>query len=597
MAELNPRDMDRSCAPVTIRNEYDSINAALQGAPVAGDIVIIGEEPYYFNGTAFLPYGWQGDIEIPDSAFANPDVPTAAEVATWVNTFYPQSPSGSRFYLVGDGSAVEPEWVFEIDQSDAVTAIEKPSASPNPVAIIELIGQESDEGEYHAGNSYAKATGCALTTFTWTITDVGTGTVIDSFSGAPGADASGETYVQSGNYDQFVMDTIVGQCGDIEVTLEVTDCNGLVSEPVTVLIEDYGLAVMEFNTSEMSFSGTVAVNDGSVVRWDMGDGTILTGGTVNHNYGVAGVYAVTVTACKTAITDIVLNSSGNSGNIGSLFDDDPEGFTGLVNLNLNGAGFGGDMPDHTQWPDIETIDLNGNSIGGFISGDLTSTITVFDLGGNGVGGVVPDPTAATNLTIYDVSNNLFVGDIHDFSSLTSLQVWDVSGTAVTGSLPADISAVTPLRVFRGDNTLISGSLPVVAGLSLLEEFSFDSADLSGTPTALTGLTSLVEYSVSNNGLTGNAPSVSAIGTIQTYDISQNGLDYVAGSIGVANAALTNVSTELNSFSQAEVDDVLCDTDSIGNAGGTINVLDAAPSGVGATCAGNLSGRGWTVITS
>jgi len=53
----------------------------------------------------------------------------------------------------------------------------------------------------------------------------------------------------------------------------------------------------------------------------------------------------------------------------------------------------------------------------------------------------------------------------------------------------------------------------------------------------------------------------------------------------------------NSMNQDMVDTVLCDMDSHGTSGGTLNISgNAAPSATGVACKDNLVARGWSVTT-
>jgi hypothetical protein len=88
--------------------------------------------------------------------------------------------------------------------------------------------------------------------------------------------------------------------------------------------------------------------------------------------------------------------------------------------------------------------------------------------------------------------------------------------------------------------------------------------------------------------------VSALTSLITLNCSNNSVSVLDVS------ALTNLTTlhcYNNSMNQAMVDTVLCDMDGHGTNNGTLNISgNAAPSAAGTTCAGDLTGRGWTVTT-
>lgn len=51
-------------------------------------------------------------IEVPDSAFANPAQPTDAELQTWVAAQTPGFDCGTAFYVIGNGTATNPDYVW-----------------------------------------------------------------------------------------------------------------------------------------------------------------------------------------------------------------------------------------------------------------------------------------------------------------------------------------------------------------------------------------------------------------------------------------------------------------------------------------------------
>ena len=248
-------------------------------------------------------------------------------------------------------------------------------------------------------------------------------------------------------------------------------------------------------------------------------------------------------------------------------------------------------------PTLDTLDIRGSNT---ISGDVATmpaTMTSFTLrGDNSTSGLVSAVPAA--LTRYDNrGNNTTSGDI--------------------AGLPAGLTYYGNL----GNNTTFGDVSTLPAGLQTYvnEGSNTTSGDVGMMPAGLE--TYVNEGSNTTSGNVGTLPTA-----IEVF--SNSGLNTTSGDIGVlpatvisyvnrgANTATLagafNAPPGLRSFehrpavgnglSPAQVDTVLAAVDALGTAGSSLHKVDltgdnAAPTAAGLVSAANLTGRGWSIITT
>ena len=167
---------------------------------------------------------------------------------------------------------------------------------------------------------------------------------------------------------------------------------------------------------------------------------------------------------------------------------------------------------------------------------------------------------------------------------------NTSGTApkITGSIilyPGHCPNLT--HFYCQSNSILA--LDVSALTSLLYLYCYNNSISVLDVSALTSLLYLYCY---NNSI--SVLDVSALTSLTKLQCQDNSISVLDVS---ALASLTNLQCYSNSLNSAMVDTVLCDMDGHGTNNGTLNISsNAAPGAGGTTCAGNLTGRGWTVTT-
>ena len=180
------------------------------------------------------------------------------------------------------------------------------------------------------------------------------------------------------------------------------------------------------------------------------------------------------------------------------------------------------------------------------------------------------------------SNSITVLDVSALTLLTALNCHHNSITVL------DVSALTLLTILYCYNNSIT-TLNVSA-LTLLT--TLHCVNNSITVLDVSALTLLTALYCNNNSIT--TLNVSALTLLTTLNCHYNSITVLDVS---ALTLLTILHCHHNSMNQAMVDTVLCDMDGHGTNNGTLNISNnAAPSATGTTCAGNLTGRGWTVTT-
>ena len=221
-------------------------------------------------------------------------------------------------------------------------------------------------------------------------------------------------------------------------------------------------------------------------------------------------------------------------------------------------------------------------------GSIWGTGTKIYLNNSGVepkitGKIVFRPEYCPNLgKIRCESNSISILDV---SKITSLYFLNCRANNIS---VLDVSALTELYFLSCSRNNIS-VLDVSALTGLTSLYCYGNPISVLDVSALTGLTSLYCYDSNISVL-----DVSALTGLTDFRCHYNYISLLDVS------AITGLSTLLcyhNSMDQDMVDTVLCDMDSHGTSGGTLNISsNEAPSATGVACKDNLVARGWSVTT-
>ncbi len=155
----------------------------------------------------------------------------------------------------------------------------------------------------------------------------------------------------------------------------------------------------------------------------------------------------------------------------------PPGFsTALTALDMSGNRLNGQIPDdlYTKFPNLESLNLSGNPLGGGINRVLGTLISLHELqlsNCNLIGSLPANIDALSSLGRIDVSDNKIEGTMpSSIGSLTLLTELKLQNNGLTGSLPADLGSLNQLSVLNVANNSLTGTLPLNLGhLSKLQE--------------------------------------------------------------------------------------------------------------------------------
>lgn len=137
--------MPESCFPdflVKAVLDTDTVDLEITAGVLTANIILDGTTGPCANRAVVVPgegiYVAPPDVAlvIADTAFADPENPTAAEAAAAVAAATPVNQAGMIAYLIGNGTAANPDYVWYIDCTGAATLIE----SPNSLALAYEIG-------------------------------------------------------------------------------------------------------------------------------------------------------------------------------------------------------------------------------------------------------------------------------------------------------------------------------------------------------------------------------------------------------------------------------------------------------------------------
>ncbi|RLI50194.1 MAG: hypothetical protein DRP09_20145 [Candidatus Thorarchaeota archaeon] len=242
-------------------------------------------------------------------------------------------------------------------------------------------------------------------------------------------------------------------------------------------------------------------------------------------------------------------------------------------------------------------------------GSIWGTGTKIYLNNSGVepkitGKIILRPEYCPNLTtVYCYDNNISVLDVSRVTSLVHLICYnnnisalDVSKLTSLGRLRCDWNNISVLDVgnlaslfllyCQGNNI----SVLDVSALTLLQYLYCYNNNISFLD--VSALTNLEKIRCYNNNI--SVLDVSALTNLEQLYCYNNNISLLDVSALVSLAYLL---CHINSMDQDMVDTVLCDMDSHGTSGGTLNISgNAAPSATGVACKDNLVARGWSVTT-
>ena len=145
MATVELTTLPAECFPdflVKAVQDTDSIDLEITGGVLTANLILDGATGPCANravivaGQGLYVAPPDSALSIASSAFADPSNPTSAEAATAVAAASPVNPAGMIAYLIGDGTADDPDFVWYIDCDGNATNIE----SPQVLALAYEIG-------------------------------------------------------------------------------------------------------------------------------------------------------------------------------------------------------------------------------------------------------------------------------------------------------------------------------------------------------------------------------------------------------------------------------------------------------------------------
>jgi Leucine-rich repeat (LRR) protein/sugar lactone lactonase YvrE len=236
---------------------------------------------------------------------------------------------------------------------------------------------------------------------------------------------------------------------------------------------------------------------------------------------------------------------------------------GVTEIDLNGKGLNGPLPDISALTDLTLVKLYDNALTGPIpdlsaltqlsylhlyNNDFTGTIPELKtltqlknlyLGKNQLTGPVPDFTGLTNLQYIHLQENELTGEISDFRDNTNLRELRLDYNQLTGTIPA-LTHLTNLQQLRVQANQFTGEIPDLTGLTNLWYLAMSSNQLTGTiPAYFNQLTNLKDLYLHYNQLTGTIPDLSGLANLRTLHLNDNQL---TGTVPNEISTLTNLRT-------------------------------------------------------
>lgn len=240
------------------------------------------------------------------------------------------------------------------------------------------------------------------------------------------------------------------------------------------------------------------------------------------------------------------------------------GNTYVRNINLGLNNLVGTIPDISALTELQSLQLNGNSLTGTIPTQLNNltALTVLDLTGNDLQSPLPDLGALTGLntlklganqftgtvptwvntltalTTLELQGNQLVGPVPDLSALTQLQVFNIGGNLITGNVPLFLAQLTTLTDLDLSSNQFDGTIPDLSTLTALQSLYLNSNQFTGDiPLWISTLTNLEYVYLNGNQLTGTLPDMSALTNLKSLHLSSNQL---SGSIPAWIGSMTSL---------------------------------------------------------
>ncbi|XP_010429369.1 PREDICTED: putative leucine-rich repeat receptor-like serine/threonine-protein kinase At2g24130 [Camelina sativa] len=184
-------------------------------------------------------------------------------------------------------------------------------------------------------------------------------------------------------------------------------------------------------------------------------------------------------------------------------------------------------------PDLQELELAGNSLGGEISSSirhLSVNLVQIHLEQNRIhGSIPPEISNLLNLTLLNLSSNLLTGPIpRELCKLNKLERVYLSNNLLTGEIPMELGEIPRLGLLDVSRNKLSGSIPdSFANLSQLRRLLLYGNHLSGmVPQSLGKCINLEILDLSHNNLSGKIPVevVSNLRNLKLYlNLSSNHL--------------------------------------------------------------------------
>jgi Leucine-rich repeat (LRR) protein/sugar lactone lactonase YvrE len=179
---------------------------------------------------------------------------------------------------------------------------------------------------------------------------------------------------------------------------------------------------------------------------------------------------------------------------------------GVTEIDLNGKGLNGPLPDISALTDLTLVKLYNNALTGPIP-DLSALtqLSYLHLYNNDFTGTIPELKTLTQLKNLYLGKNQLTGPVPDFTGLTNLQYIHLQENELTGEMP-DFRDNTNLRELRLDYNQLTGTIPALTHLTNLQQLRVQANQFTGEIPDLTGLTNLWYLAMSSNQLTGTIPA-------------------------------------------------------------------------------------------
>lgn len=220
---------------------------------------------------------------------------------------------------------------------------------------------------------------------------------------------------------------------------------------------------------------------------------------------------------------------------------------GHVNrLVLQNNGLNGSIPDFTNLPNLQTLDLIINQLSGGVpdfsnlsnlqylilyQNELNGSIPDFSnlpnlryliLGRNQLSGGIPDFANLPNLENLSLYTNQLDGSIPDFTNLLNLDELSLGSNQLFGNIP-DFTNLPKLEVLSLSSNLLDGSIPTFTNLSKLQAIYLSSNQLDGDVPSFINQPNLWDINLSSNQLSGGIPDFSSHSNLLRLNLSSNQL--------------------------------------------------------------------------